>query len=76
MFNLCAYIVFTMKMQGVFYPTGQIQMNETKKKIIDGALQLIAQNTFDGMTIRNIASFKGINSAMVSYYFGSKEGFY
>lgn len=51
-------------------------MNETKQKIVDGALELFSKNTFDGTSLRDIAAYAGVNVAMVSYYFGSKDGFF
>ncbi|RZJ34482.1 MAG: TetR/AcrR family transcriptional regulator [Flavobacterium sp.] len=34
---------------------------------------MFAEKGFDGTSIRNIASSAGVNIAMISYYFGSKE---
>ena len=42
-------------------------------QILQVAEKLFAEKGFDGTSIRNIASEAGINIAMVSYYFGSKE---
>lgn len=41
--------------------------------ILDVAEELIAQNGFEGTSVREICSKAGINVAMISYYFGSKE---
>lgn len=48
-------------------------LNEKQIKILQVAERLFAEKGFDGTSIRNIAKEAGINIAMVSYYFGSKE---
>ncbi len=48
--------------------------NDKQLQIIDTAEQLFARNGFDGTSVRDIAEAAGVNSAMISYYFGSKEG--
>ena len=50
-------------------------MNLTDKHlhILDKAECLFAQQGFDGTTVRDIAQAAGVNLAMISYYFGSKE---
>lgn len=41
--------------------------------ILEVAEELIAQKSFEGTSVRDISSKAGINVAMISYYFGSKE---
>jgi AcrR family transcriptional regulator len=41
--------------------------------ILDVAEELIAQNGFDGTSVRDICNKAKVNVAMISYYFGSKE---
>lgn len=48
-------------------------LNEKQIQILHVAEKLFAEKGFDGTSIRNIAKEAGINIAMVSYYFGSKE---
>lgn len=48
-------------------------LNEKQIQILQVAERLFAEKGFDGTSIRNIAKEAGINIAMVSYYFGSKE---
>lgn len=43
------------------------------KQILDKAEQLFAEKGYEGTTVRDIAEFAGVNLAMISYYFGSKE---
>lgn len=40
---------------------------------MDSAELLFSQKGFDGTSVRDIAEAAGINTAMISYYFGSKE---
>jgi AcrR family transcriptional regulator len=47
--------------------------NEKQVQIIETAEKLFANNGFEGTSIRDIAQEAGINIAMISYYFGSKE---
>src|SRR6476659_5634253 len=42
-------------------------------QIITSAEKLFANKGFDGTSVRDIAEEAGINVAMISYYFGSKE---
>lgn len=48
-------------------------MNEKKKQIILVAEKLFAKNGFTGTSVRDISREAGVNIAMISYYFGSKE---
>ena len=47
--------------------------NDKQIEILLVAEKLFAEKGFDGTTIRDIAKTAGINIAMISYYFGSKE---
>jgi AcrR family transcriptional regulator len=42
-------------------------------QLLDSAEMLFSQKGFDGTSVRDIAEAAGINTAMISYYFGSKE---
>ncbi len=48
-------------------------LNEKQVQILLVAEKLFADKGFDGTSIRDISKEAGINVAMVSYYFGSKE---
>jgi len=50
-----------------------VEYNEKQLAIIESAQKLFAENGFDGTSVRDIAQEAGINVAMISYYFGSKE---
>lgn len=47
--------------------------SEKQTHIIDAAEKLFAEQGFDGTSVRDIAQVAGVNIAMISYYFGSKE---
>jgi TetR/AcrR family transcriptional regulator len=49
---------------------------EARAKIAAAAEELFAARGFDGTAIRDIARKAGVNSAMIHYYFGNKEGLY
>lgn len=48
-------------------------MIDKKDHLLDVAEQLFAEHGFEGTTTRLLSKEAGINLAMVSYYFGSKE---
>ncbi len=47
--------------------------NEKQLQLIETAERLFSKKGFDGTSVRDIAEEAGINVAMISYYFGSKE---
>lgn len=65
------------RLQTIKFTENQRKMKKafTDKQIhiLDVAEELIAKKGFDGTSVREIASKAGINVAMISYYFGSKE---
>lgn len=48
-------------------------LNDKQIEILHVAEKLFAEEGFDGASIRTIAKEAGVNIAMISYYFGSKE---
>lgn len=50
-----------------------MEFNEKQIAIIEAAQKLFAVHGFDGTSVRDIANEAGVNVAMISYYFGSKE---
>ncbi len=50
-----------------------MEFSEKQLAIIDIAEKLFAVKGFEGTSVRDIAQEAGINVAMISYYFGSKE---
>jgi len=47
--------------------------SDKQLQIIGAAEKLFAYNGFEGTSVRDIAEQAGVNVAMISYYFGSKE---
>jgi AcrR family transcriptional regulator len=50
-----------------------MELSEKQLQIIDTAEKLFAGKGYDGTSVRDIAEEAGVNVAMISYYFGSKE---
>lgn len=50
-----------------------MEYSEKQVQIMESAEKLFAARGYDGTSVRDIAETAGINLAMVSYYFGSKE---
>jgi AcrR family transcriptional regulator len=50
-------------------------LQHRKETILMIAEEVFAQYSFAGATIRLITERSGVNSAMISYYFGSKKRF-
>lgn len=51
----------------------KLNYSEKHIQILEAAERLFASKGFDGTTVRDIADEAGVNIAMISYYFGSKE---
>jgi TetR/AcrR family transcriptional regulator len=49
---------------------------DTREKLIDAATPLFAWKGFAGVSIRELATAAEVNSALISYHFGGKEGLY
>ncbi|HVU57975.1 MAG TPA: TetR family transcriptional regulator [Puia sp.] len=49
------------------------KISDKREHILIVAEQLFGENGFDGTSVRDIAHKAGVNLAMISYYFGSKE---
>ena len=50
--------------------------NSSAEKILEAATDLFAQNAFSAVSIKQIAAASGVNSALISYYFGGKKNLY
>lgn len=50
-----------------------MELTDKQIQIIESAELLFAERGFDGTSVRDIAHEVGVNIAMISYYFGSKE---
>ena len=51
----------------------QIEKTDKREHILLVSEELFAGKGFDGTSVRDIAQLAGVNLAMISYYFGSKE---
>ena len=49
---------------------------DAKEKLLPAAAQLFAERGYAGVSIREVAAAAGVNSALISYHFGGKEGLY
>ena len=49
------------------------EQDNPKRAILDAAEELMARKGYKGTSIRSISEAAGVNVAMISYYFGSKE---
>ena len=47
---------------------------DKKQAILDAAEKLFCETGYEGTSTRQISKESGANMAMISYYFGSKEG--
>jgi AcrR family transcriptional regulator len=50
-----------------------MEYSDKQIQIMEAAEELFAEKGFDGTSVRDIAEEAGVNLAMISYYFGSKE---
>ena len=50
-----------------------MEYNDKQIQIMEAAEKLFADHGFAGTSVRDIAETAGVNLAMISYYFGSKE---
>jgi AcrR family transcriptional regulator len=54
------------------YPRGE----ETRRRMIETALDMFALRGYEGASTRLLAESAGVNLPAIQYYFGSKEGLY
>lgn len=50
--------------------------DNAKQALIQAGIEIFGQSGFDAASTRAIAERAGVNQAMISYYFGGKEGLY
>lgn len=48
----------------------------TKERILRAAERLFAEHGYDGVSVRDLGAAAGVQIALISYYFKSKEGLY
>ncbi len=49
---------------------------DARTKLIEAALPLFAQKGYAAVTFKDLAEASGVNSALINYHFGGKEGLY
>ena len=54
----------------------EVQLQDTKLKIINSARDLFAAKGFEGASVREIASSAGVNIAALNYHFSSKQNLF
>lgn len=57
-------------------PKDPHKQEEQKQKLIDAARLLLREKSYKSITIRDLAGAAQVNSAMVKYYFESKQGLF
>uniref|UniRef100_UPI003456997F TetR/AcrR family transcriptional regulator n=1 Tax=Micromonospora sp. NPDC047812 TaxID=3155742 RepID=UPI003456997F len=49
---------------------------DTKARVTEAARELFLKHGYKGTTVRAVAAAAGVDSALISYYFGSKQGLF
>jgi AcrR family transcriptional regulator len=57
-------------------PAVQARGEDTRRRILETALDLFAAHGYQGASTRQIADGAGVNLPAIQYYFGNKEGLY
>jgi AcrR family transcriptional regulator len=57
-------------------PGVQARGEDTRRRILETALDLFAAHGYEGSSTRQIADGAGVNLPAIQYYFGNKEGLY
>jgi len=52
------------------------ERNSRKQKILAAGEKLFTRYSYDNVTLKDLSREAGVNSALVSYYFGGKRGLY
>src|SRR5947199_6730480 len=59
-----------------YRPTTQTRGEDTRRRILDAALEIFASEGYEGASTRQLAERAGVNLPAIRYYFGSKEGLF
>ena len=54
----------------------RLENNTSAEKILEAATTLFSLENFSTVSIKQIAAESGVNSALISYYFGGKKNLY
>ena len=55
---------------------GYARGDETRRRIIDAAVEVFGERGFEAASTREIAARAGVNAPALQYYFENKEGVY
>ena len=56
--------------------TEEKTVQDARERLLAAGTELFAVKGFAGVSIRELATAAGVNSALISYYYGGKEGLY
>jgi AcrR family transcriptional regulator len=59
-----------------FRPGTYVRGEETRRRMIEAAIDIFALRGYEGASTRLLAESAGVNLPAIQYYFGSKEGLY
>ena len=59
-----------------FRPSVYQRGEDTRRRILDTAIEAFAIDGYEGVSTRRLAERAGVNLPAIQYYFGSKEGLY
>src|SRR6516225_11965445 len=59
-----------------YRPGTHLRGEETRRRILSTALEMFAEQSYEGTSTRLLADRAGVNLPAIPYYFGSKEGLY
>src|SRR5579862_1082943 len=59
-----------------FRPGTHPKGEDTARRILEAAIEVFAEEGYDGASTRTLAKRAGVNLPAIQYYFGSKEGLY
>jgi TetR/AcrR family transcriptional regulator, regulator of cefoperazone and chloramphenicol sensitivity len=57
-------------------PSTQTRGEDTRRRILETALEVFAAEGYEGASTRQLAERAGVNLPAIQYYFGSKEGLF
>ncbi|HVA15742.1 MAG TPA: CerR family C-terminal domain-containing protein [Stellaceae bacterium] len=59
-----------------YRPAAHGRGEDTSRRILLAAIEVFAEEGYEGASTRSLASHAGVNAPAIQYYFGSKEGLY
>lgn len=59
-----------------YRPASHGKGEDTARRILLAAIEVFAEEGYEGASTRSLASHAGVNAPAIQYYFGSKEGLY